>query len=378
MNGSATRILPADRLGDLVAALVEAGYEVWGPTERDGAIVLRTMDGVETLPRGRRTRQEGGSYRMEPSGDGRWFAATHGPHSGKTLFYPSDVRMWRGTRTPDGVSVEAEAHELSKPIAYFGARACDVAAILIQDRVLLEGAVADPVYAARRKDAFIVTVHCAEPAAVCFCASMDAGPRARRGFDLALGEIDDGYGHRFAVEIGSARGAELIAALCLAPASSADEAAIDAQEAEARDRMGRQLDRAAARRALAAVQDIAAWDDVADRCLRCSACVMSCPTCFCTTATDVADVSGTTLERRRQWDGCFSIDFTHMQHGPSRPSPGSRYRHWITHKLSAWEDQFDTPGCVGCGRCIAWCPVGIDIVQEAERAIEIASGARGS
>jgi Fe-S oxidoreductase len=92
---------------------------------------------------------------------------------------------------------------------------------------------------------------------------------------------------------------------------------------------------------------------------------MVCPTCFCTTVEDVSDVTGDHAERWRRWDSCFTLGFSYIHGGSIRNSGKARYRQWMTHKLASWIDQFGTSGCVGCGRCITWCPVGIDITEEA-------------
>ncbi|WP_325063331.1 4Fe-4S dicluster domain-containing protein [Halovulum marinum] len=107
------------------------------------------------------------------------------------------------------------------------------------------------------------------------------------------------------------------------------------------------------------------WDVVADRCLSCANCTLACPTCFCSDVEDVNDLTGDHTERWRTWDSCFTADFSYVHGGSVRRSTKSRYRQWLTHKLSTWHDQFGSSGCVGCGRCIAWCPVGIDITAEA-------------
>ena len=117
-----------------------------------------------------------------------------------------------------------------------------------------------------------------------------------------------------------------------------------------------------------------AWSRVAERCLGCANCTMVCPTCFCATVEDTTDLSGAIAERRRKWDSCFTCEFSSIHGGSIRRSGAARYRQWMTHKLSSWWQQFETSGCVGCGRCIVWCPVGIDITEEAH-AIAAGEGA---
>jgi sulfhydrogenase subunit beta (sulfur reductase) len=129
--------------------------------------------------------------------------------------------------------------------------------------------------------------------------------------------------------------------------------------------MGRYLETEGLASLLKSSPDHPRWDDVARRCLNCANCTLVCPTCFCTTVEDTTDLSGQHAERWRLWDSCFTLGFSYIHGGSVRSSAKSRYRQWLTHKLSNWHDQFDTPGCVGCGRCISWCPAGIDLTEEA-------------
>ena len=128
--------------------------------------------------------------------------------------------------------------------------------------------------------------------------------------------------------------------------------------------MGRHLPTDGLRDLLYASAESPHWDDVAERCLACTNCTAVCPTCFCTSVEDVSDLSGDVDERHRVWDSCFSMEYSRLHGGAVRTSTGARYRQWVTHKLASWTDQFGMSGCVGCGRCITWCPAAIDLTAE--------------
>jgi formate hydrogenlyase subunit 6/NADH:ubiquinone oxidoreductase subunit I len=278
--------------------------------------------------------------------------------------FRSSRTLWRAKRQGESFVVEqAEAHV--PRLAFLGVRACEIAAIALQDKVFLDGPAPDPDYAARRANAFIVAVNCTEAGDTCFCVSMGTGPKVTRGFDLALTELIDAERHDFLVEIGSAAGAAVAQKLPLRPAATADERAAAAGAEHAARTMGRALNTNGLKELLQTHQDHAHWSDVAERCLACANCTAACPTCFCHTTEDVTELNGATAERRQRWDSCFSLDFSHLHGGSARPSVGARYRQWMTHKLAHWVDQYDAFGCVGCGRCITWCPASIDITAEA-------------
>ena len=245
-------------------------------------------------------------------------------------------------------------------------RACELRAIAIHDRVFLAGPFLDKSYRVRRDHAFIVAVNCGQAGGTCFCASMDAGPKVETGFDLALTELLDEGRHLFVVEVGSGAGFELLKDLPHRPATEGEITAAERVVARTRDQMGRTLETNGLKELLQANPNHPRWDEVAGRCLTCGNCTNVCPTCFCTTIEDTTDLSGTTAERVRRWDSCFTLDFSYIHGGSVRSSARSRYRQWMTHKLAHWVDQFGSSGCVGCGRCITWCPVGIDITEEAE------------
>jgi sulfhydrogenase subunit beta (sulfur reductase) len=358
------RVLDPGGLGLLVAALRDFGYRVVGPTVRDGAIVLDEIDSADELPHGWAAAQEAATYRLERRGDDAVFGWAVGPHSWKQELLPPRVRLWRAAPSGNGDgSMVAEEPGPSRPLALFGARSCDVHAIAIQDRVFLDGRYVDRDYAARREGAFVVVVNCGVPGGTCFCTSMGTGPRADSGYDLALTEVLDGD-HRFVVEIGSERGAEILSALETRPATAGDLEAAAGVTDEAAKRMGRQLDAAGLPELLASSREAPRFEKVAELCLTCGNCTAVCPTCFCTSVEDVNDLADGSAERWRVWDTCFSVDYSYIHGGSVRRSPSARYRQWLTHKFGTWVDQFGTSGCVGCGRCITWCPVGIDVTEE--------------
>jgi ferredoxin len=354
------RIISVEGLDELVNALHRRGYRVIGPSVRDDAVVYEELSGATELPIGWGDQQDAGRYRLVRRDDEARFGYAVGPHSWKQFLQPPHVRLWRAQR--DG-TVEDEP-DAGRPLAFFGVRGCDRHAIAIQDRVLLGGRFGDDDYASRRDGAFVVAVDCADPAATCFCVSMDTGPGVEDGFDLALTELLDGE-HRFLVRIGSDRGAEIAAELQHRQAEAADLSRRESIIGHAAKRMGRELDTTGLRDLLQDSLEHPRWGNVAERCLTCGNCTMVCPTCFCTTVEDVTDLTGDHVERWRSWDTCFSLDHSYVHGGSVRASGRSRYRQWLTHKLGTWWDQFGTSGCVGCGRCIAWCPVGIDITEEA-------------
>ncbi|WP_233211337.1 4Fe-4S dicluster domain-containing protein [Mycobacterium sp. shizuoka-1] len=359
MTTSDAMVLDGTGLHCLVDELRSRGYRVVGPTLRDNAIVLAELDSADDLPHGWGVDVAPGSYQLRRRADRAAFGHSSGPQSWKQFLHPPRQKMW--SCGPDGV---AAADEPEPKYAFLGVHGCDLAAIGVLDRVLGSDPHPDGSYVGRRGQVFVVAVNCTEPGRLCFCASMDTGPACRRGYDLALTERVDGGEPDYVVEVGSAAGAEVLAAIPARPADDDEIAGAAAQVSAAADKMGRQMPDVDLRELLITSRESSHWSQVASRCLTCGNCTMVCPTCFCTSTSDVTDLAGEHAERWMEWASCFELDFTLIHEGPVRASGPSRYRHWLTHKLSAWHDQFGTSGCVGCGRCIAWCPTGIDITEE--------------
>jgi NAD(P)H-flavin reductase len=384
--------LPRESLDRLIGLLQEDGRRVIGPVVRDSAIVYGEIVSGAELPGGVRDEQAPGRYRISRNGsapaagsaaaagrtataarkttgagasaagdDGlKVFDYASSPTSWKTYTFPPSVPIARAVREGGRIGYTDVSHDAPR-LAFLGVRACDLAALAIHDEVLTGGPYIDEDYADRRGKAFIVAVECGSPSSSCFCASMGTGPEVRSGFDIALTELPEG----FVLRVGSEAGRKVTDRLALAEASSLQAYAAAGVTVAARAVMAEQagvsLDGLKDR--LMAQLESETWDEIAERCLACTSCTMVCPTCFCSDVHQTTDLAGTTSESERRWASCFTLDFARVAHGNFRPRVRDRYRQWLTHKFSTWVDQFGTYGCVGCGRCITWCPVGIDVRQ---------------
>ena len=356
-------ILELIHLQKLFDVLGQEGYRIVGPTVQDGAIVYDQLNTVEDLPTGWTDIQESGIYRLMKREDQALFGYNVGPHSWKKFLFPPRTRLWQAHRQAEGAQITEEPDETQK-MAFIGVRSCELHAIAIQDHVFIQPDFVNTHYQARREQTFIIAVNCSQAGGTCFCASMNTGPKATEGFDLALTEIVENEGHYFVVEAGTEAGLAVLDQVPHSPADAAQQSAAASAVASATSQMGRQMDTTDIKELLYRNYRNPRWDDVASRCLTCANCTMVCPTCFCSTVEDVTSLKGDHAERWQRWDSCFTMDFSYIHGGSVRASTKARYRQWMTHKLATWIDQFGTSGCVGCGRCITWCPVAIDITQE--------------
>jgi ferredoxin len=404
-----TWVLPRTRLDDLIRLLRHDGFDVIGPRIEQMAIVYGPVQSANDLPIGWMDLQAPGSYRLQKRPDDAYFGFAVGPHSWKKYLFPPALQLWQARRTDAAFEIRETKPDPPRR-ALLGVRACELHAIAVQDKVFLDraGQFTDPHYALARERLFLVAVECEYPGGTCFCASMGTGPEingerpaagdgahrsgaadpsppARRSlplapsgaapaahsFDLVLTELDDA----FVVRSGSKPGRGVVERLALTAASPQQEEEARRRVAAAAEAMGRSLDVTDVRGLLHRNQEHPRWDDVAGRCLACTNCTLVCPTCFCSSVEDVTDLTLENAERVRHWDSCFNPEFARVHGGNFRPSIRGRYRQWLTHKFASWYDQFDVSGCVGCGRCITWCPVGIDVTEEIS-AIRTADGRR--
>lgn len=361
MNDS--MIIDREGLNTLITVLNEMGFQVVGPTVRDEAIVYESLKSIKDLPEGWTDEQEGGTYRLKRRADRALFGYVVGPHSWKKYLHPPERRLFQANLKDGDFNIIPEEPVMSK-FAFLGVRSCELHAIAIQDKVFLGGGHVDESYKNRRENAFFIAIQCGQSAATCFCTSMKTGPRAESGFDLALTEILDKDNHHFVVEVGSESGNFVMEKIVHRSANEEDERQAKKLTEDVAIKMKRTLDTTHIKELLYENLEHPQWKDIADRCLSCANCTMVCPTCFCSTVEDVTDITGNHAERWQKWDSCFTMDFTHLHGGEVRTSTQSRYRQWLTHKLASWQDQFDSSGCVGCGRCITWCPVAIDLTEE--------------
>lgn len=325
----------------------------------NGAIAFREIAGNEGLPKGIQVEQSPGRYKLGADPEGRYFAWANGPQAIKPLVFAPREDVWRVQRNANGKLEFKACRTEPDRIALIGVRACDLAALKLQDAHFLEGEFPDANYKSRREGLFLVAVQCAEPAATCFCASTGDGPTPSEGFDLSLVELPGG----FLIYAGSERGHEVLAMLKLDQASPEKiQSAREQGEAAAR-KQSRRLPSQDLRPLIMNNLEHARWDEVAARCLSCGNCTAVCPTCFCSSEFD-EPANFAESAHIRQWDSCFNEGHAYIHGHNVRPDTRSRYRQWLSHKLASWHDQYGRSGCVGCGRCISWCPAGIDLTEE--------------
>lgn len=344
-------------------ALADGGYTIVGPMVRDAAIVYDELKLVDDLPIGWTDEQDGGEYRLRRREDEALFGYAVGPHSWKKYLFPPKTDLLQVESNGSSL-VFAQSDLPETRYAFLGIRACELAAIAIQDRVFMGSGAVDRTYSSARRGLFTVAVNCAVAGGTCFCVSMETGPECTSGYDLVLTEIIDQGRHEFVFESGTEAGEGLLAQLPGRAVGDSDLTRVEHIVAATTASMGRSMQIDGIKELLYSNQEHPRWDDVAERCLTCTNCTLVCPTCFCSTTEDAVSLDGATATRSRRWDSCFTLDFSALHRVPVRESTKARYRQWMTHKLASWYDQFGSSGCVGCGRCITWCPVGIDLTEE--------------
>ena len=342
------------------------GYKLLGPTVRDDAIIYDELRSAQDLPIGWGDEQEAGYYRIKRRSDQAFFGYNLGQHSWKQFLFPPYEKLWSATKN-DKLIVFQETQAAHEKMAFIGVRACEIQAIFVQDKVFKHPTATYQQYQQRRDNTFILAVNCTTAANTCFCVSMQTGPEVTFGYDLALTEVIDAQHHYFLLSSGTKFGETLCKTLALQPASDAQCQLAQTLVEQTKEKMKRHVDNAHVHSVLMQSWNSQQWDKVAERCINCANCTLVCPTCFCSNTEDKVSLDATQVERWQSWDSCFNLSHSYMHGGSVRASAQSRYRQWLTHKFGTWWDQFDVSGCVGCGRCIAWCPVGIDVTEELQQ-----------
>ena len=350
-----------DQLQVLINELQALDYHCIGPQVRDAAIIYDSLSDCAQLPQGISEQQSPGHYALSKTNNKRYFAWANGPQAIKPYVFAPRENLWRSEQDDVGQLRFVDLTAEPEAVAIIGVRACDLAALYIQDKHFLHEEKKDPNYLARRQKLFLVAVNCTHAANTCFCVSTDDGPRASYGYDIVLSELDDG----FLVHGRSDKGLEIIKQLATTPATAAQLQQASEEIERAAQQQTRQLPSNNLKTVLFDNLDHPRWEDVARRCLSCGNCTSVCPTCFCHAEDDAPALDGRSSDYYRQWDSCFSQGHSYIHGITIRATTAQRYRQWLTHKLGSWHDQYGRSGCVGCGRCITWCPVGIDITEEA-------------
>lgn len=315
----------------------------------DKSLTYGELSSIEELPLSVEDVQAPSSYKLvEEGASGRF---RHSFPSLKYFLYPP---------IQDVVYVDRdfsfrEARVDFDNIALFGVKPCDLYSMRVLDGILMNR---DPYYTNARSSVKIVVVEeCVKPSNVCFCGSVGTGPWVSSGFDVAFTRLNNGV----VFKSGSSIGVDLLKRLNLKKAS-------DGTLDEYRKSMDKALESTKVLPELTALTNALEksmsneelWSKVSKKCVGCSNCNMVCPTCFCTEFFDEAELDGSAL-RLKKWHGCLSYSYGLVAGGHFRPKLYMRYRHFILHKFLFYPRQVGLIGCVGCGRCITWCPLGVDI-----------------
>ena len=354
-----------DQLQHLLDNILNEGYCCIGPQVRDDAIIYDTLTSVEQLPYNMSDTQAPGSYSLEKTKSKKYFDWANGPQAIKPLLFAPVEKLWQSTQAADG-SISFKTSEVDiTPTAIFAARACDIAAMKIQDQHFLQQQFVDPYYRARRDNLLIIAVNCSSPADTCFCHSTGDGPFINNGADIELTELEFG----FLIHAETDQGKKLLQGLELQHQTDAQRAESNSIQQNA-SKQKRQLPALDIQTGLLNELKNDNWHTIAARCLSCGNCTAVCPTCFCHRENELPSLDAKSSEHTREWDSCFSQGHSYIHSITIRSETSQRYRQWLTHKFASWHEQYGRSGCVGCGRCISWCPVGIDVIESVYAILE--------
>lgn len=278
----------------------------------------------------------------------------------KPFLFPQQETLF-AYEQPDSSSYDFKTTGSETPTVFFAVRSCDLSAVLYMD-VIFSRKSRDPYYFQKRSNAILISLACNIPGENCFCGAAKTGPFLEFGFDLQLTDLGD----RFLVEVGRAKGAEIVSRfrLFFEPAEDRDSKAQYQVYLEARGQFKQQvyMDQAIKRLTAGPIAE-EIWAGLSMRCQDCGGCAYICPTCTCFTISDLA-LTPTSGERLRTWDACTFAGFTRMAGGHNPVDPRRHaVRQRFLHKLLYDVRDHGRPSCVGCGRCVGICFGGVDIIR---------------
>ncbi len=318
--------------------LVDGERTVLAPVSEDGVTLFRPIAEAERAV-------------IEPGGKTRW--------SPKEFLFPRSEALYRYTFKGESVEIEDPAGP-ERPRVLFGVRSCDASGLVRLDEIFMSGRT-DPFYAGRRAVTTVVTTGCAGADPECFCTAVGGSPVGREGADLQLVPLGD---ERWLLTALTDAGEALVGdtAASWSAARKADLGRSAVLEKAVSEQIARNPVPAEWSELLEAGFASPSWDRMAEHCLGCSICAYVCPSCSCFDMNH--DANAWCGEQCRSWDACTFGRFTlHASGHNPRQTRAERYRQRVLHKFSFSGEGEDHFRCVGCGRCVALCPAGLDISE---------------
>lgn len=278
----------------------------------------------------------------------------------KQLFLPQSERLFSIERDGEKVTLDSRG-PLKKKRIILGAKSCEVKGLELLANVYGSAEHPDELFLDRKKNTIIIGLTCDKPADTCFCIALGVNPVEEKGMDIVLTKING----EFVIKSFTRQGEDLLKEYgnLLEDASKEELDKKKKLEEVIPGKQNVSLDLSGIKSKLDNGFDHPVWEEENLRCIACGACAYLCPVCQCFDIHDETGKGGA-LARYRTWDTCMSPDFTQMAGGHNpRAKKRNRFRQRFMHKFKYYPDLFNTPGCTGCGRCIQFCPVNIDIVE---------------
>jgi sulfhydrogenase subunit beta (sulfur reductase) len=275
----------------------------------------------------------------------------------KKIFFPPREPLYSYEKVGEEVVIKDLSEKWKKKRILFGVHSCDINALLILDGVF-GGKLKDQLYLNRRRNTLIIGMNCRSPGENCFCDAMTTGPTIKKGYDLLLTDIGDKY----YVQVGSKAGEKLLSRDLFRTATKADRKKMEAEVIRVKNKLQSDFGIDKLGEKMKGKFWSKLWEAQTKKCVLCGACNFVCPTCYCFDVVDETDLAGKKGQRVRVWDTCHFKDFATVAGGINfRGGKVPRVKQRLYHKLCYSTEQRGVYDCVGCGRCIQFCPAKIDI-----------------